>query len=75
MQQATLFFLCGARECGCFYTIEEASLHLGWCEGGVYNPKDERTCSASVISFMKHAFSFTPGMPNVCVSAPTAYTR
>lgn len=34
-----------------------------------------RTFSASCSSFMKTACSFTPGMLNVCVSAPTAITR
>lgn len=34
-----------------------------------------RIFSASLSSFMKHECSLTPGILNVCVSAPTAYTR
>lgn len=34
MQQATLFFLAGAREGGGFDAIQEASLHLRLCERG-----------------------------------------
>jgi len=39
VEQATLFFLAGAREGGSFDAVQEASLHLGWCERGEYGER------------------------------------
>jgi hypothetical protein len=52
--------------------IHDISIPLDQIENYVQSINCLCILSASDNSFMKHAFSFTPGIPNVCVSAPTA---